>query len=250
MSMMIQAALNGDRQVQAHPTLPLSPRQLSEDAMACARAGAELIHLHPRDSAGYEHLTDAVINRVVRRVKIVSGVPVGVSTGEWIQPDLRARLNDIREWNGVDYASVNLCEPGAEDVMDVLTERGIGIEAGVGTIADIDRLKAYGRFGGIARILVEPWGDELRSDAEDALRYVRFLHDRLDAIGITAPRLQHTEGRHTWLLVEDALRRGLDTRIGLEDTLLNPDGSRTSGNAELVRHAARIRQSLLARDAA
>jgi uncharacterized protein (DUF849 family) len=41
----------------------------------------------------------------------------------------------------------------------------------------------------------------------------------------------------TWILIEDAVRRGLDTRVGLEDTLYLPDGSHAPGNAALVRAA-------------
>jgi uncharacterized protein (DUF849 family) len=31
--------------------------------------------------------------------------------------------------------------------------------------------------------------------------------------------LQHGDGEATWILIEDAARNGLDTRVGLEDTL-------------------------------
>jgi uncharacterized protein (DUF849 family) len=59
----------------------------------------------------------------------------------------------------------------------------------------------------------------------------------LDGFGLTVPRLQHGDGEATWLLLADAVRRGLDTRIGLEDTLSDPDGGRTAGNPMLVRAA-------------
>jgi uncharacterized protein (DUF849 family) len=49
--------------------------------------------------------------------------------------------------------------------------------------------------------------------------------------------LQHGEGATTWPVLEDALRRGLDTRIGLEDTLHLPDGALAEGNPALVRAA-------------
>jgi uncharacterized protein (DUF849 family) len=39
------------------------------------------------------------------------------------------------------------------------------------------------------------------------------------------------------VLIEDAVCRGLDTRVGLEDTQHGPDGARTAGNADLVRAA-------------
>ncbi len=42
------------------------------------------------------------------------------------------------------------------------------------------------------------------------------------------------------VLLTDAVRRGLDTRVGLEDTLLGPDGGQTTGNEALVRAAREL----------
>ena len=53
-------------------------------------------------------------------------------------------------------------------------------------------------------------------------------------------RLQHGDGEVAWVLLKDAVRRGLDTRIGLEDTLSGPNGERTTGNEALVRAAREL----------
>jgi uncharacterized protein (DUF849 family) len=42
------------------------------------------------------------------------------------------------------------------------------------------------------------------------------------------------------VLLMDAVRRGLDTRIGLGDTLLGPSGERTAGNEAFVRTAREL----------
>jgi len=42
------------------------------------------------------------------------------------------------------------------------------------------------------------------------------------------------------VLLTDAIRRGLDTQIGREDTLYEPNGERTTGNAALVRAARQL----------
>ena len=62
------------------------------------------------------------------------------------------------------------------------------------------------------------------------------LH-RLDELSPTAPRLLHGEGPACWPLIAHAGTLGLPTRIGLEDTIVGPDGSAVRGNAELVRLA-------------
>jgi hypothetical protein len=86
------------------------------------------------------------------------------------------------------------------------------------------------------RVMVEPV-DVL---AADALALVSAVHRELDRRGIDAPRLQHGDGESTWILLDDAVARGIATRNGLEDTLHEPDGRLTAGNAALVR-AARAR---------
>ncbi len=63
------------------------------------------------------------------------------------------------------------------------------------------------------------------------------IHARLDTHGVDAPRLQHGDGEAAWLLLTDAVRRGVDTRIGLGDTTSEPDWRLTSGNEALVRAA-------------
>ncbi|MHB8648234.1 MAG: 3-keto-5-aminohexanoate cleavage protein [Thermomicrobiales bacterium] len=230
---MLQAALNGDFTKSVHPALPVSVQELARDAVACVAAGAGAIHLHPRDAAGQERLDAAVIDAVVREVREACGVPVGVTTGAWIEPDLPRRLALVRAWRAPDYASVNLSEPGSVAIMETLLEIGVGIEAGVWTVEDAERLGASGLGGRVTRILVEP----VEVSATNAVGLVEDIHQALDRLGLTAPRLQHGDGEATWVLLTDAIQRGLDTRIGLEDTLYEPSGERTAGNEALVRAA-------------
>jgi uncharacterized protein (DUF849 family) len=234
--MLLQAALNGDRSRAEHPAVPLSAAELARDAEACVAAGAGALHLHPRDVEGRERLDAEVVDGVVARVRAAAGVPVGVSTGAWIEPDLERRVELVRAWREPDYASVNLCEAGSTEVMQALIDAGVGIEAGVWTIGDVERLGASGLGDRVTRILVEP----MDVSAADAVALVDGIHRALDRLGLSAPRLQHGDGEATWVLVADAARRGLDTRIGLEDTLHEPDGEPTAGNAALVRAARRL----------
>jgi uncharacterized protein (DUF849 family) len=161
---------------------------------------------------------------------------VGVSTGAWIEPDLGRRLELIAAWSAADYASVNLSEDGAADTMRTLLDAGVGIEAGVWSVEDAERLAASGLGGRVTRILVEP----VDVSAGDAVEVVDEIHAALDRLRLTAPRLQHGDGEATWVLLRDAIRRGIDTRIGLEDTVAGPDGARMLGNEALVRAAREL----------
>jgi uncharacterized protein (DUF849 family) len=112
----LQAALNGDRTKAAHPATPVSVEELARDA-ACVAAGARAIHVHPRDPEGRETLGAGVVEEVVTKVRDACGVPVGVTTSAEIEPDPERRLELVRAWRAPDYASVNLSETGATEVM-------------------------------------------------------------------------------------------------------------------------------------
>ena len=86
----------------------------------------------------------------------------------------------------------------------------------------------------VTRVMIEPV-EVSRADAVPLVGAIRRVLDR--AGGAQAPRLQHGDGEATWILIQDAVRRGIDTRVGFEDTVLLPDGQRAASNAELVRAA-------------
>ncbi len=110
-------------------------------------------------------------------------------------------------------------------MMETLLEIEVGIEAGVWTIEDADHLGASGLGGQVMRILVEPGKMQVGESVADALKLVEDIHRTLDRYGLTAPRLQHGDGKVTWVILTAAVRCGLDTRIGLEDTPYEPDGA-------------------------
>jgi uncharacterized protein (DUF849 family) len=231
--MLLQAALNGPFGKDRHPALPVSAQELASDAVACVAAGARAIHLHPRDADGRECLEAGVVDAVVTTVREACGVPVGVTTGAWIEPDAERRLALVRGWTAPDYTSVNVSEAGAAELMRTLLETGVGIEAGVWSAEDAERLAATGLADRVTRILVEPVAPE----PAGAVALMDEIHGALDRLDLTAPRLQHSDGTAAWLLIEDAVRRGLDTRVGLEDVEQGPDGAPTTGNEALVRAA-------------
>ena len=199
--MLLQAALNGDLTKAAHPAVPLSIEELARDAAVCVRAGAGAIHLHPRDPQGRERLDAEIVEEVVTKVREACGVPVGVTTGAWIEPDPERRVELVRAWRAPDYTSVNLSEPGATDLMKALIQAGVGIEAGVWSVEDAERLAASGLGGHVTRILVEP----VEVPAADAVPLIENIHRALDGFGLTAPRLQHGDGEATWVLITDAI---------------------------------------------
>lgn len=239
---MIQATLNGPYDKQRHPRVPTTPREIVDDVAQCVEAGATEFHIHARDDGGAETFHPRAVNSLVERIRGAGhDVAIGLSTGSWVEPDLDRRLSFLAQWEGVDYATVNVEEDDAEAVMTVLSNRGVGVDAGVFSIEDVYRLRRWGVGEELLRVSVEPFVSK-----EPPLSVVEGIHDALDDAAISAPRLQHGDEAWTWILLRDALRRGWSTRIGLEDTVELPDGSTARDNAELVNAAADLRERLRA----
>jgi uncharacterized protein (DUF849 family) len=226
----MKVCLNGDRPPGAHPALPLSPAQLADAAVASVAAGAEAVHLHARGPDGRESLAAADVGAAVAAVRAACpGVPVGVSTGLWITGgDAALRRAQVAEWVvRPDFASVNVGEDGYADLVALLHERGVAVEAGVWSPADA------ARAGRVERILVEIIGTPAGQAVERAAEILAVPGDDV-------PILLHGEGDACWPLVAEAGRRRLPTRIGLEDTLTLPDGAPAADNADLVRAALAV----------
>ena len=228
---MLQCCLNGTRSAVDHPAVPLTPSRVADAAAEVAELGVRHLHLHPRDAGGAETLDVAATVAAVRSA--VPGVEIGVTTGAWIEPDPDIRRETVGRWVGLgagrpDVASVNVHEDGWTGVCAALHAAGVGIELGVFHREAAETLRANGIPPGTVRVLAEVQDDGSAAELLDALAWS------------PAPLLLHGQNASTWPVLREAIARGLDTRIGLEDTLHLPDGTLATSNADLVAHA-RIR---------
>ena len=227
--MLLQACLNGSRGAGSHKALPLTPDELADDALRVVAEGAEALHVHPRDANGRESLDATVIGQAIEAIRSSTDVPVGVSTGAWFLPNPTERVVAVKQWKALpDYASVNFHEEGAVEVAQALLERGIAIEAGLWNSSAAEVLARSGLTASCLRVLLEP----MDANAADALATVRAIERVLAS---EAPsRMLHGVDATTWAMIDEAIGRNYDTRIGLEDTLTMPDGTAATDNAALV----------------
>jgi uncharacterized protein (DUF849 family) len=230
--MIVQACLNGARPAGFHPALPLTPDALARDAAACVAAGAAEIHLHPRGPDGCESLSPTVMDATVLAVRrACPGTLVGVSTGAWIEADADRTLARIAGWRELpDYASVNLSEAAAPAVMERLWRMGIGVEAGLASVSDAERLVALGLGPRALRMLIEV-GEQ---DEAVALAVADGVRGVLARAGVRRAALLHGQDATVWRFVEVAAKGRLSTRVGLEDGCLMADATMADGNAALV----------------
>lgn len=232
---MLQACLNGGRTRDFHPAVPFSADELALDARTVVAAGAQQIHLHVRGTDGRESLHPDDVARTLAALRsAVPGVPLGLSTGWWIPPKGRARQQHIRAWQALpDYVSINLIEEDSAEVIDLALSRGIGVEAGIWSVADAGKFVAHPDAHRCLRVLIEINEQDLAA-AMEACRGITAL---LDGAGIGLPRLLHGLDATMWDFYRETLARGLDARIGLEDGKHLPSGAVADGNAALIRAA-------------
>jgi uncharacterized protein (DUF849 family) len=225
----LKACINGARTPDQHPNLPVTPEQLADAAVQAQRAGAKAVHLHPKGSDGVDSLHPDVVAAAVSAVRhAVPGLPLGVTTGYWALPDETKRFRTVESWSVLpDFASVNWHEPGSAELARLLLSKGVGVEAGIFGAEAAAAWAASDLAEHCLRVMVELPGDADSETADDLLSQVM-------AAGSPALVLLHGMDESCWPLLEHAGRRGVQTRIGLEDTLLLPDGSTSPDNAALV----------------
>ncbi|MER6124984.1 3-keto-5-aminohexanoate cleavage protein [Streptomyces sp. NPDC001795] len=227
---MMQVCLNGARGPADSAVVPMSPGAMADAASAAVTAGAWEVHVHPKTPCGRDSLSAKVVAATLEEIRARIVVPVGVTTGAWAEPDPAARVERIRSWTVLpDHASVNWHEPGAEEVAAALIDRGIGVEAGIWSGTDGAARFAASPLGPrVLRVLAEVT-DPSADTAEETARAL------LSALGSPSrPVLLHGAESGTWPVLRLAGRLGLATRIGLEDTLVLPDGQPARSNAQLV----------------
>jgi uncharacterized protein (DUF849 family) len=230
---MVQCALNGGYGPDDHPAVPVTLEQLVADAVACRAAGAASVHLHPRRPAdGVETLAAEPHGAVVRAIRHAApGLEISCSTAEGIDlGTARDRISAVRAWTSPpDLVSVNVVEAGAWELGAALLDRGIGIEAGVFTLADAERLLQAPWAPAVHRVLVETIFEH---DDASAVGLARAIDGRVAVLG--RPRLWHGDGRASWAVVDAGLAVGVDVRVGLEDSLVGRDGGPAPDNAAQV----------------
>ncbi|WP_219721989.1 3-keto-5-aminohexanoate cleavage protein [Microbacterium aurantiacum] len=231
---MLQVCVNGARDAAQHPWLSADATVVADDAARAVGLGAHEIHVHAKDPAGRDSLAGDDVARWVRAMRAACpGVPIGVTTGAWAEPDVERRLAAIAGWTELpDYASVNWHETGADEVAALLLRRGVGVEAGIWGGAGLEVWRRSPVRGACLRVLIElpeESAEMVREHAEGLIAHV--------AEEPSIPILLHGEERSTWPAFDLAVELGLDARIGLEDTLTLPDGRTASDNAAMVRAA-------------
>lgn len=231
---MLQVALNGRRSRTESRFVPLTTPAIVQDIQLCVQAGVTSVHFHVRDKAGNESLRAADVAAQLLAIReAVPGIPLGISTGEWITPG--ERLQHIERWEVIpDFVSVNFGEPDHLEIAQAVLAKEIGIEAGVNHLSAAHNLIRSGLLPQCFRILLEPEEEELGKAIQTVIAIEALLSAHLTS---RQSLLLHGTGYTCWPLLELAGSKGYQARIGLEDILYLPGGHEPVDNVTMVQYA-------------
>jgi uncharacterized protein (DUF849 family) len=236
---MIQVALNGARARSENAAIPFTVAEMAESARAAVAAGAESVHFHVRGVDGKESIDVADVAAALTAMRAaIPGTPLGISTAEWIEMDSVKRCHLASGWTVLpNFVSINFNEIGSVEMADLMLTRGVGIEAGLGSVLAVENFVGSGLGSRCLRVLVEPEEQEMR----EAVVVCGLIEAFLNRGGVNIPRLMHGYNATAWDFVGLAAARGCDTRIGFEDTVVMQDGSTpAAGNGEIIAEAVTL----------
>jgi 3-keto-5-aminohexanoate cleavage enzyme len=253
--LLITAAICGAELTREHtPYLPLTPEELAAEAEACAKAGAQVVHLHVRDAAGKPSQDPAIFERTLKLIRERCDVLVQFSTGGAVTATAEERLAPIREVKpGPDFVTFSLGtmnfgdevfynpQPMLDTFAKAFAEEGLKPEIEIFDAGMIDTLKRMIKKGLIQTpahvdlVLGVPGG------MAGNLRNLMFLLESLPegtswtVSGVGASQLP---------LTVHALALGGHVRVGLEDNIYYRKGELSEGSAPLVARIARIAKEM------
>jgi uncharacterized protein (DUF849 family) len=236
--MLIKIALNGARSKKQNQFVPQSLIEIEKEVKLLFEYGNKIFHIHCYDEYGRESLKPEDVNKLVSLVKnISSDIQIGISSGDWIEPDLEKRKSYINAWENIpDFISVNMIEDDAIEISKLLISKGVKIEAGLNEKRAAELFAESDLVKDCYRILIEPEPEVLNS----AIETINEIENVLDKHKIKIPRLLHGFNAVSWEILKEAKKRGYDSRIGMEDTIYTEDGVMVKSNLELIQFAHKI----------
>ncbi len=245
---VVTVAPNGGRKTKAdHPALPLNADELARTAAECLERGASMIHLHVRDAEG-QHCLDPEVYRAT-----IASIchEVGDRLVLQITSELIGRYSPAEQRSAVlktnpEAVSLALRElaPEAPDERDFCDFLGklktmrIWPQIILYTPAEAERLGAMVKQGLIPfdKLAV------LYALGRFSLTRTALPRDLLPFLAPDMPRFASWSvcafGRRETACVTAAALLGGHARVGFENNVALPDGTRAASNADLVAAAA------------
>jgi len=250
--LILTAAIVGAEITRAQtPHLPITAREIADEAARCRDAGAAVIHLHVRNDDGtptqsrerFAEAIGAIRAKTDCIVQPSTGGAVGMSIDERAQPlDCRPEMASLNcgSINFGDDVFVNT-RPQIRDLARRLSDAGSVPELECYDVSHVEEALALAREGAIRAplhfqfVLGIPGGIGAH---EANVLYLRSLLPDGATWAVAAV------GRHQQPMTELAIRAGGHARVGLEDNIYLEKGVLAEGSAPLVARAAAYARSI------
>jgi 3-keto-5-aminohexanoate cleavage enzyme len=249
---ILTAAIVGAELTRAQtPHLPITPREIADEAARCREAGAAIIHLHVRQDGGqntqsserYAEVIDAIARQCDCVIQASTGGAVGMSTDERAGPlacrPEMATLN-CGSINFGDDVFVN-SRPEIRKLAAKIRAAGVVPELECYEVGHIEEALSLAAEGAIAAPLHFQFVLGVKGAIparEDAVVYMRSLVPAPATWAVAAV------GRWQQPMTELAMRLGGHARVGLEDNIFIDRGVLSQGSAPLVARAAAFARSI------
>lgn len=247
---IVMAAPNGARRTKAdHPSLPMTPAELAEEARRCRDAGAAVLHLHVRDRDGAHSLDTGLYRAALAEVRGAVGdsLVVQVTTeavGRYTPDEQIAVVRALRP-EAVSLALREIApaadrEPAARDLFAFMRDARIWAQVILYDPADIARFVALADAGlfAVARpsvlLVLGRYTVGQVSDPEDLTPMLEALAPIRESVSWSVCAFGAKENA----CMARAIAEGGHVRVGFENNLFLPDGQRAAMSADLVRLAA------------
>jgi 3-keto-5-aminohexanoate cleavage enzyme len=242
---MIMVAPNGARALKKdHPATPITPREIAEDVIRCAGAGASIAHIHARAPDGEPTQSIEVFREIVERIREKSDIVLQISLGtrgftieqavepvalkpEMVSLPLEAyQTDDAAAHDGVRRMAMHIRDHGVRPELSVYDDRMLeGALALVG--AGVVETPAF--FGLVIR------------DPESMNEGAAKLMQLTQALPSGSPWWVSRGGRFGLALRAFAIGLGGHVRVGFEDSVLDFDTRQLAqSNAHLVERVATL----------
>jgi 3-keto-5-aminohexanoate cleavage enzyme len=242
-----------------HPSIPYTPEEYAAEARRAFDAGATVVHIHARKPDGtpsvavedYRAITAAILAEVPDIVINYStgtiGIPMAERVGHIVElkPELGA-LNmgsmNYAKWSSKrkQWVFDFVFDNSFKDItflLERMKAAGVKPECECFDVGHVESVQPFIEQG----LLTEPIQFSfilgvvggIQGDPDNLAHMAKRAPagSTWEVIGISAEQ---------WVLIQAAARLGGNVRTGLEDNFTMPDGSKCSGNGQLVEEAARI----------
>lgn len=228
----------------------LTAKGVADDVIACAKAGASMVHLHVRDNEGYLSEDLTIYDETLRLIRAETDIVIQGSTGGASDLSREQRCVAVRH-PLTEVASLNIGSTNFDDgvyintILDIrywanrMLEENVVAEMetfDLSMVGTARRLVEEGRVKTPLMSLAVGFANSLEATKHNIdLMFAEMRTIPGSVVGMCQHEMKNFD------LFRHALMSGADiVRVGFEDGHLREDGSLATNNLQLVEDAARI----------